>query len=194
VIKSAFAPAIVKKASIKKSKADHRLVTRVKHHYNAPAFTQRRFPNDHLGRSHAKQGSPTAGCAPDPWVMTNSVHEGRRLVLRVVILQLGCATLGALVFACVRGAAAAWAGLVGGLIVAIGSALFGWRLFAAGIAPATVVRRALFAAESLKWAWFMGGMWAALVLFKLQPLPLMTGLVFAQFGYWAGMVGLKRNS
>jgi hypothetical protein len=26
-----------------------------------------------------------------------------------------------------------------------------------------------------------------------MPLPLMTGLVFAQFGYWIGLIGMKRG-
>jgi len=82
--------------------------------------------------------------------------------------------------------------LLGGLIVAMGSALFGWRLFAPGIAPATVLRRALFAAESLKWFWYVLAVWLALARLKVQPLPLMAGLVFAQFGYWVGLVGMKR--
>ena len=27
----------------------------------------------------------------------------------------------------------------------------------------------------------------------LQILPLMAGLVFAQFGYWVGLIGMKRG-
>ncbi|MDB6083541.1 MAG: hypothetical protein JWN43_1422 [Gammaproteobacteria bacterium] len=92
-----------------------------------------------------------------------------------------------------RGAAAARSGLTGGLIVAIGSAIFGWRLFMPGIAPAATLRRALFAAESLKWFWYVLAVWAAFARLKMAPLPLMTGLVFAQFGYWVGLVGMKRG-
>ena len=124
--------------------------------------------------------------------MNNSVGFGLRLVLRVVLLQIGCAACGAAFFGCVTGLAAGGAALLGGLIVAMGSALFGWRLFAPGSAPATVLRRALFAAESLKWFWYVLAVWLALARLKVQPLPLMAGLVFAQFGYWVGMVGMKR--
>jgi F0F1-type ATP synthase assembly protein I len=148
--------------------------------------------NDHVGRSHVKEELPSAGYAPAPLAMNNSVGLGRRLVLRVVLLQLGCAACGATLFGCVLGMAAAGAALLGGLIVAIGSALFGWRLFAPGIAPASVLRRALFAAESLKWFWYVLALWVALARLKVQPLPLMSGLVFTQFGYWVGMVGMKR--
>ena len=65
-------------------------------------------------------------------------------MMRVVLLQMACAALTAGGFWMAKGAAAAYAGLTGGLIVAIGSAVFGWRLFAPGIAPATTLQRALF--------------------------------------------------
>ncbi len=116
-----------------------------------------------------------------------------RLVLRVVLLQAGCAAAVGAVFWAMRGIIAGWSGLTGGLIVAIGSGVFGWRLFAPGIAPATVLHRALFAAESLKWCWYVFGVWAALTRLKALPLPLMTGLIFAQFGYWFGLLGMKRG-
>jgi F0F1-type ATP synthase assembly protein I len=124
----------------------------------------------------------------------NRAGSGKRLVLRVVLLQTACAGLAAALFWLLQGAAAARSGLAGGLIVAIGSALFGWRMFAPGIAPAAALHRALFAAEALKWVWFVLAVWAAFARLKLMPLPLMTGLVFAQFGYWVGLIGMKRGS
>jgi len=116
---------------------------------------------------------------------------GRRLVMRVVVLQVGCAVSVALLFWALQSTFAAWSGLSGGLIVAMGSGVFGWRLFAPGIAPAAVLRRALFAAESLKWFWYVLSVWAALTRWKLLPLPLMTGLVIAQFGHWFGLLGKR---
>ncbi|MDP9013634.1 MAG: ATP synthase subunit I [Pseudomonadota bacterium] len=113
--------------------------------------------------------------------------------MRVVILQAACAALVAMLFWILQGAAAARSGLVGGLIVATGSAVFGWRMFAPGVAPATTLQRALFAAEALKWLWYVLSVWAAFARFKLTPLPLMAGLVFAQFGYWVGLIGMKRG-
>jgi F0F1-type ATP synthase assembly protein I len=125
--------------------------------------------------------------------MNGVSSAGKRLVVRVVLLQVGCAAAVALGFWPLQGVLAAWSGLAGGLIVAIGSGLFGWRMFAPGIAPAAVLRRALFAAESLKWFWTAVAVWAALTRWKLAPLPLLTGLAFAQFGYWFGLVGMKRG-
>ena len=116
-----------------------------------------------------------------------------RLVIRVVLSQTVCAALAAMTFWWLEGAAAGASGLAGGLIAATGSGLFGWRLFAPGIAPAAVLRRALFAAESLKWFWYVVAVWAALARLRCAPLPLLTGLAVAQFGYWFGLVGMKRG-
>ena len=125
--------------------------------------------------------------------MHDALDAGKRLVVRVVLLQTGCAAMVALLFWPLRGVWAAWSGLTGGLIAAIGSGIFGWRMFAPGIAPATVLRRAMFAAESLKWFWTVLAVWAALARLKLSPLPLLTGLAVGQFGYWFGLVGMKRG-
>jgi hypothetical protein len=35
--------------------------------------------------------------------------------------------------------------------------------------------------------------WAAFARLKLSPLPLLTGLAVGQFGYWFGLVGMKRG-
>jgi hypothetical protein len=76
----------------------------------------------------------------------------------------------------------------------VGSGVFGWRMFAPGIAPAGTLFKAMVAAESLKWIWLLIAIWAALARFRLMPLPLLAGLAFTQFGYWVGMIGLKRGS
>jgi F0F1-type ATP synthase assembly protein I len=125
--------------------------------------------------------------------MNEVLDAGKRLVVRVVLLQMGCAAAVALLFWSLQGVWAAWSGLAGGLIVATGSGLFGWRMFAPGIAPATVLRRAMFAAESLKWFWTALALWAAFTRLKLSPLPLLTGFAVAQFGHWLGLVGMKRG-
>jgi F0F1-type ATP synthase assembly protein I len=111
-----------------------------------------------------------------------------------VLLQMGCATLAGLLFWLMNGAAAAIAAFSGGMIVAVGSGVFGWRMFAPGIAPAGTLFKAMVAAESLKWIWLLIAIWAALARFRLMPLPLLAGLAFTQFGYWVGMIGLKRGS
>jgi F0F1-type ATP synthase assembly protein I len=123
--------------------------------------------------------------------MNNSIGNGKQLVIRVVLLQIACAAIAAGMFWVAKGAAEAQAALTGGLIAAIGSAVFGWRMFLPGIAPAAALHRAMFAAESLKWLWYVLAMWLALTRLKSMPLPLMAGLIFAQFGYWAGLMGKR---
>jgi F0F1-type ATP synthase assembly protein I len=58
------------------------------------------------------------------------------LVVRIVLLQAGCALIAASLFLVFKGASAGLAALAGGLIVAVGSAVFGWRAFKPGIAGA----------------------------------------------------------
>ncbi|MDE2347290.1 MAG: ATP synthase subunit I [Gammaproteobacteria bacterium] len=124
---------------------------------------------------------------------TGRVGHGTRLVMRVVLLQAGGAVLVACVLLALSGAASAGAELAGGLIVAIGSGLFGWRMFLPGIAAAAVLKRALYAGEALKWTWYVVALWAAFARLKLAPLPLLAGLSLAQFVYWFGLVGMKRG-
>ncbi len=137
---------------------------------------------------------PNAGLLPVPINMNNNFGREFRLVMRVVLLQMGCATSAGLLFWLMDGAAAAIAAFAGGMIVAAGTAVFGWRMFAPGIAPAGTLFRAMVAAEALKWVWLLIAIWAAVAHFKLTPLPLLAGLAFTQFGYWMGMIGLKRGS
>lgn len=146
---------------------------------------------EHVG--HVTERLSLAGNALALLAM-NTIGYGKRLVMRVVILQTVCAGAVSLVFGMMRGSAAAVAALIGGLIVAIGSGVFGWRLFAPGIAPASVLHRALFAAESLKWVWYVFAIWVALTRLGALPLPLLTGLICAQFAYWLGLVGMKRGN
>lgn len=124
--------------------------------------------------------------------MNNIVSAGKRLVLRVVLLQVGCAALLGLLFWGLKGFAAGLSGLTGGLIVAVGSAIFGGRMFAPGIAPAGKLYRAMIAGESLKWLWYVFAIWLALARFRLDPLPLICGLIIAQFAFF-GLVGMKRG-
>ena len=123
----------------------------------------------------------------------NITGLGKRPVLRVVILQVACATLTGLLFLIFGGIAAALAGFIGGLIVAVGSALFGWRMYAPGIAAADKLFRAMVMAESLKWFWYVLALWVMLARVKLMPGPLIVGVVLGQFGHWLGLVATKRG-
>jgi len=123
--------------------------------------------------------------------MSNSLVHRYRLVVRVVLLQAGCSLLVASAFLVLKGESAGLAAVVGGLIVALGSALFGWRMFAPGIAGSASLTRAMFAGASLKWMWLLCALYFALARWKLDAAPLLVGVVVAQLGHWAAMVRLK---
>jgi hypothetical protein len=134
----------------------------------------------------------TPALRPVPFNM-NITGLGKRPVLSVVVLQVACATLTGLSFLIFGGTAAALAGFFGGLIVAVGSALFGWRMYAPGVAAAGKLYRAMIAAESLKWFWYVLALWMALARFKLSPAALIVGVVVGQLGHWLSLVLIKRG-
>jgi ATP synthase protein I len=123
--------------------------------------------------------------------MSDVLVRGYRLVVRVVLLQAGCAVLTASVFLVLRGASAGLAALVGGLIVAAGSAVFGWRAFKPGVAGAAVLSAAMYTGVALKWLWFVLALYIALARLKLEAPPLLIGVVVAQLGYWVGLIRRK---
>ena len=123
--------------------------------------------------------------------MNEADGRGRRLAARVVLLQAGCAVLIALVFLAFKGAHQGLAALVGGLIVAAGSAVFGWLAFRPGIADAAVLKIAMYSGVALKWLWFALALYVALAWLKLDAAPLFIGIVAAQFGYWVGLIRRK---
>jgi F0F1-type ATP synthase assembly protein I len=123
--------------------------------------------------------------------MSSSPAQGYRLVGRVVLLQAGCALLVASAFLVWKGETAGLAAVVGGLIVALGSALFGWRLFAPGVAGSATLTRAMFGGVALKWAWLIVALYLALARWKLDAGPLLAGVVAAQLGHWAALIRRK---
>jgi F0F1-type ATP synthase assembly protein I len=123
--------------------------------------------------------------------MSNALVRGKRLVVRVVLLQTGCAVLVASLFLVFKGQSAGLAALVGGLIVAIGSAVFGWRMFKSGISGGATLSTAMYAGVAMKWLWFLAALYVAFARLKLEPAPLLIGMTAAQFGYWVGLMRLK---
>lgn len=123
--------------------------------------------------------------------MSGGPVRGYRLVVRVVLLQTGCALLVGFLFLVFKGSSAGLAALAGGLIVALGSAVFGWRAFAPGIAGAATLSTAMYVGVALKWLWFGLALYVALARLKLEAEPLLIGLVAASLGYWGGLIRLK---
>ena len=46
----------------------------------------------------------------------------------------------------------------------------------------------MYMGVALKWAWFVLALYVAFAHLKLDAVPLLIGLVTAQFGYWIGVV------
>lgn len=137
-----------------------------------------------------------AGSAPpdagrSPFAMTDVLVRGKRLVIQVMLLQAGCALLVASVFLVSKGASAGLAALAGGLIVAAGSGVFGWRAFKPGIAGAATLGTAMYAGVALKWLWFVIALYVAFARLKLGVAPLLIGMGAAQLGCWVGLIRLK---
>ncbi|MET0987950.1 MAG: ATP synthase subunit I [Steroidobacteraceae bacterium] len=123
--------------------------------------------------------------------MSDSARIGKRRVVRFVMLQLACVVIAAIV-------ASAWAGwnagrsaFVGGVIIASGTAIFGWMLFSEGATSSPGVTRALYAGELLKWVWVVGAFWLAFAYGDFQPLALIVGAMVAQVGFWIGIGFLR---
>ena len=88
---------------------------------------------------------------------------------------------------CVGGWRAGLAAWCGGGIIVIGNALFAWRLFADGIAPTRRIARSVYAAEVLKWAWIAIALYVAIAMLQLAAMPLILGVVAAQFAFWVAV-------
>ena len=118
--------------------------------------------------------------------MTDTARRGKRLALRFAAIQLACTSLAALVFLALSGANAARSAAAGGLIVASGTLVFAWRLFATDW-PAASAARGFYAGELLKWIWVLGAFALALTRGGMEPLPLLIGLLAGQCGFWVAM-------
>lgn len=118
--------------------------------------------------------------------MNQQGRRGQRLALKFAMVQFACAATVALVSLANGGFNSFRSAGVGGLIVAIGTLLFGWRLFADDW-PATEVARGFYVGEGLKWIWMIVALWLALTRGAFDALWLLLGLVAAQFGFWIAM-------
>lgn len=118
--------------------------------------------------------------------MQNSIAHGRRVAVRTVTFQLCAIGLVGLGF-CLNGWQSGVAAWYGGVVIALGNALFAWRLFAHGIAPSRQIARSVYAAEVLKWVWLVFALYLAVAVLRLAPAPLMIGVVAAQLAFWVAV-------
>ena len=113
--------------------------------------------------------------------MLNSLASGRRLALRIMLLQLAVALLAGLVFL-MLGRREAMSAAAGAAIVALGTALMSARFFS-GLGGAGLALSRLLTGMLLKWIVIVGGLIMILVQYKLPPLAAITGLVAAYAVY-----------
>jgi F0F1-type ATP synthase assembly protein I len=104
----------------------------------------------------------------------NSVASGRLTARRTVLAQCLAAGSAALL-GLIHGPESALSAMVGGLIVASGTAIFAWRLFVHGVAPIKTQLNSVYAAELLKWVWMVALLYAAIALWRLPALALILG-------------------
>lgn len=118
--------------------------------------------------------------------MSVTARRGKLLALKFAAIQLASTGLAALVFLVLSGMNAARSAVIGGLIIALGTLVFAWRLFATGW-PAASAARGFFAGELLKWVWVVGAFALALTRGDMEPLPLLVGLIAGQCGFWVAI-------
>ena len=109
--------------------------------------------------------------------MLNSLASGRRLALRIVMLQLVAAAIVGLAFL-TQGFRDAIAGAAGAALVAQGTALLAARTFA-GLGGGGMTMGRMVSGMVLKWMAIAGGLVVILGQYKLPPLAAITGLVAA---------------
>ena len=107
----------------------------------------------------------------------NSLASGRRLALRIVMLQLIVAAVLGLAFLA-KGRREALAAAAAAVLVALGNALMSARAFA-GLGGAGLAMGRLLVGLALKWIVVIGGLVTILAQFRLPPLAAITGLVAA---------------
>ncbi len=123
--------------------------------------------------------------------MSNPIESGKRLVTRIVLLQVGFALGAAVLLIFVGGLPAAKAAATGGLVVTAGNAVFGWRLLAPGVAPPPQLLLSAFVGEALKLLLIVLGLWFALAKLQLPPLPLIAGVFAALVAHWLGLMWFR---
>lgn len=106
--------------------------------------------------------------------MRNSVLSGRRLANSVVFLQLVAAAVVAALWL-LAGREYALGGLTGGLVAAMGTAVFALRLFGQPGAPGGIVFVRFAGATALKWLVVIVGLYLGIGSWQLPPLAVITG-------------------
>jgi F0F1-type ATP synthase assembly protein I len=112
----------------------------------------------------------------------NSLITGRRLALRIVLVQSLVAALLALAFLS-QGACSAMAAGMGGGAVVLGSAALAMRAFTVAPVSADAALLRMLGGMALKWLLLLVTLYLALVRFALPPVPLLVGAVVTTMAF-----------
>jgi F0F1-type ATP synthase assembly protein I len=112
----------------------------------------------------------------------NSLITGRRLALRIVLVQLLVAALLALAFL-LQGTRSAMAAGMGGGAVVLGSGALALRAFTATPVSPNIALLRMLIGMALKWVLILATLYIALVRFALPPLPLLVGAVVTTMSF-----------
>lgn len=117
--------------------------------------------------------------------MSTQLAHGRSLVPKIALAELGMTLIAALGFAFAGSPQALAAGL-GGLLVVIGTLLFGWRMFAAGIGTPGTALASLLIGKAMQWISLALGLFLVIGVWHCPAVPVVSGVVAAQVGFWIG--------
>lgn len=116
--------------------------------------------------------------APGWLNVDNSLTGGRKLALRIVLVQTAVAVVAGLAFLA-RGVPSATGAFAGGLLVAVGTAVLALRVFAPALAgPNAMMLRFAFG-SLLKWIVVLVGLYLILAYWKLPAVPALVGFAAA---------------
>lgn len=110
--------------------------------------------------------------------MLNSVAAGRRLALRVLIVQI-IATLATAAVCSISGSQAVLAALAGGGTMALGGLLAAWGAFGGGVTGAGLALGRLLLGTAVKWLTVGVGLYLALAVWRLPAVPVLAGAAMA---------------
>ena len=122
--------------------------------------------------------------------LSTQLAHGRKLVPRIAAVEAALTLLVALGFAFV-GLESALAAAAGGALVVLGTLLFGWRMFAAGIGTPGAALGSLLIGKAMQWITLALGLFLVIGVWHWPVLPVVSGVIAAQLGFWIG-TGLFR--
>lgn len=122
--------------------------------------------------------------------MSTQLAHGRRLVPRIALAEAGMTLLAAVGFA-FASAQHALAVLLGGALVVIGTLLFGWRMFAAGIGSSGTALASMLVGKAMQWITLALGLFLVIGVWHFPAVSVVSGVIAAYVGFWIG-TGLIR--